>query len=244
MKDWERDIVHNPGPVGPTIGLAAWFKADAGTAIDGGRLAQWQDQSGHGRHAFQPMPAARPTVAANTLNGKPVVRFDGTDDVLSFECPVNGLSGMTIFMVATAAKDLRTNDLGYHAALHWGEFGPWGGIYLGPQQSSVAWRFGTGQFGNVGFWERPPSGTTLAVARKDGTRDELFVQSSLVQAAKDKMPSIAHTGDVATIGAGSQGRPPVRFFAGDVAEILVFSRAVTEVERDAIERYLRAKYGF
>jgi len=243
LKDWERDIVHNPGPVAPTIGLAAWFKADAGTVAEGGRIAQWQDQSGHGRHASQPAPGSRPTLAGNTLNGKPVVRFDGISQMLTFDCPVNGLSGLTIFMVSSASKDLRSNELGYYAALHWAEFGPWGGIYLGPQQSSVAWRFGTGQFGNQPFWERPPAGWTLAVARKDAARDELFVQGSLVQSPKDKMPSIAHTVDTATIGAGSQGRPPVKFFAGDVAEIIVFSRALTDVERDAIERYLRAKYG-
>lgn len=244
LKDWERDIVHNAGPVAPTIGLAAWFKADAGTVVEGGRIAQWQDQSGHGRHALQPVPGSRPTLAGNTLNGKPVVRFDGVSQVLSFDCPVNGLTGLTIFMVSAASKDLRTNELGFYAALHWGEFGPWGGVYLGPQQSSVAWRFGSGQFGNQPYWERPSAGWTLAVARKDGVRDELFVQGSVVQAPKDRMPSIAHTADTATIGGGSQGRPPVKFFAGDIAEILVFSRALTEAERDAIERYLRAKYGF
>jgi hypothetical protein len=244
LKDWERDIVHNAGPVAPTIGLSAWFKADLGTVVEGGRVAQWQDQSGHGRHALQPLPASRPTLAGNTLNGKPVVRFDGTAQMLSFECPLNGLGGLTIFMVASAAKDMKGNELGYSSALHWEEFGPWGGVYLGPQQTSVAWRFGTGQFGNQPYWERPSAGWTLAVARKDGARDELFIQGALVQSSKDKLPSIAHTSDAATIGAGSQGRPPVKFFAGDVAEIIVFSRALSEAERDAIERYLRAKYGF
>src|SRR4030095_10370557 len=84
LKDWEKDIVHNPGPVAPTIGLAAWVQADAGTVIEGGRVAQWQDQSGHGRHAFQQMPAARPTLAANTLHGNPVVRFDSVAHPPSF----------------------------------------------------------------------------------------------------------------------------------------------------------------
>src|SRR6185503_6917279 len=153
-----------------------------------------------------------------------------------------GLSGLTIFMVASASKNQGGNELGYYAALHWGESGPWGCVYLGPQQASVAWRFGSGQYGNQNLWERQPAGWTLAVARKDGVRDELFVQGSVVQAPKDRYPSIAHTVDTATIGGGSQGAPPLKFFAGDVAEIIIFSRALTEVERDAVERYLRAKY--
>jgi hypothetical protein len=163
MKDWERDIVHNPGPVAPTIGLAAWFKADAGTVLEGGRIAQWQDQSGHGHHAHQAIPASRPTLAANTLNGKPVVRFDGTSNVMSFECPVNGLPSLTIFMVAAASKNQRSNELGNYAALQWPEFGPWGNLFLGPQQTCVAWRCGTGQFGNVCVWERPQAGASLVV---------------------------------------------------------------------------------
>ena len=54
----------------------------------------------------------------------------------------------------------------------------------------------------------------------------------------------AHTLDTATIGAGNDGRgKELKYFPGDIAEILVFSRALPEAERDAIERYLRAKYG-
>ena len=245
LKDWERDIVHNPGPVAPTIGLAAWFKADAGTVIEGGRIAQWQDQSGHARHAHQPLPASRPTLAANTLNGKPVVRFDGTSNVLSFDCPVNGLTSMTLFMVASASQNQRANELGNYAALHWAEFGPWGSVFLGPQQTCVAWRYGAGQHGNVNCWERQPAGATLAVVRKDGVREDLFVNGAPVMATKDRYPSIAHTQDIATIGAGNDGRGnALKFFPGDVAEILVFTRALSDLERDAIERYLRAKYGF
>ena len=61
---------------------------------------------------------------------------------------------------------------------------------------------------------------------------------------KGKAYPIAHTLDTATIGAGNESRvPPLKYFAGDIAEILIFTRAISETERDAIERYLRGKYG-
>ncbi len=247
-KDWERDLVHNPGPAGPTIGLGAWFKADAGTAIEGGKIAQWQDQSGHGRHALQLNPAARPTLAAAAVGGKPAVRFDGASNVMSFECPANAQQGMTIFMVAAASKNQRGNELGNYAALQWPEFGPWGNVFLGPQQTCVAWRFGSGEFGNVNVWERPngqPQGWTVTAVRKDGAKEDLFVQGQLVASnAKPRYLSTAHTIDTATLGAGNDGRgKELKFFPGDIAEVLVFTRALTEAERDAIERYLRGKYG-
>jgi len=78
----------------------------------------------------------------------------------------------------------------------------------------------------------------------DGPRQELWVQGTLAAAGKDKTYPIAHTADTATIGAGNESRmPPPKYFAGDIAEIIVFTRALNDAERDAIERYLRGKYG-
>ena len=247
-RDWERELVHNAGPAGPTLGLAAWFKADAGTAVEAGRVVQWQDQSGHNRHAGQPAPAARPTLVANACNGKPALRFDGAANVMNFDCPVNGLPSMTIVLVAMSSKNQSNGHLGTYATLQWPEFGPWGGVFLSAQQIYVPWRFGTSQFNNLCNYDRPggtPAGWTVSTVRKDGPREDLFVQGALVGAFKDRYPAIAHTQDVATIGAGTDSKAnPLRYYPGDVAEILVFTRWLPESERDAIERYLRGKYGF
>src|SRR5204863_6134344 len=51
LKEWEKDTPHNAGPAGPTLGLVAWFRADAGAVIEAGKVAAWQDQSGHARNA-------------------------------------------------------------------------------------------------------------------------------------------------------------------------------------------------
>ena len=60
----------------------------------------------------------------------------------------------------------------------------------------------------------------------------------------DRKRPTAHTSDVAVIGGGSDDRRnPLQHWAGDVAEILVFSRALPEAERLAVEGYLRLKYG-
>jgi hypothetical protein len=68
----------------------------------------------------------------------------------------------------------------------------------------------------------------------------------LVLSAKDKTWPVAHSIDLALIGGGFENpkQPqPMKGFAGDIAEILVFTRAISEAERDAIERYMRGKYG-
>ncbi|HLY07966.1 MAG TPA: hypothetical protein VKW04_01555 [Planctomycetota bacterium] len=246
MKDWERELPHAVGPAGPTLSLAAWFRADAGVVPEAGHVGVWQDQSGHNRHAVQATPAGRPTLAIGAVAGKPAIRFDGMGNSLSFDCPVNGQTGLTVFLVAAPSKNQLNHELGNFAPLQWGEFGPWGGVFLSPQQSGVAWRCGTSQWGNISTWPRPATvgGATVTVIRKDADREDLFVGGALVLSAKDKQPVLAHTVDVATIGAGTDSRQnPLRFFLGDIAEILVFTRALADPERDAVERYLRGKYG-
>jgi len=49
----------------------------------GGSIARWEDKSGNAEHATQSTSGARPTRQTNVQNGLAVVRFDGSDDLLS-----------------------------------------------------------------------------------------------------------------------------------------------------------------
>lgn len=78
----------DPGALSPAL----WLKADAGTfqtsggspaTADADPVGEWQDQSGNGRHFAQATGSKKPTLKLAIQNGKPVIRFDGTDDSLS-----------------------------------------------------------------------------------------------------------------------------------------------------------------
>jgi hypothetical protein len=67
-----------------------WLKADVGTfqtsggsaaAVDTDPVGEWQDQSGNGRHLGATL-TTRPLLKLNIQNGLPVLRFDGTNDLL------------------------------------------------------------------------------------------------------------------------------------------------------------------
>jgi len=63
----------------PNDGLALWLDAASRDSLaldDAGRVAVWQDRSGHDRHAVQTQPAFRPWYAADGLAGRPALRFD------------------------------------------------------------------------------------------------------------------------------------------------------------------------
>lgn len=71
----------------PTQDLKVWLCADSGMVLSGSNVAQWTDLSGNGNHFTQGIPARRPLLQNNSINGKSSVFFDGSDDIL--ECDFN-----------------------------------------------------------------------------------------------------------------------------------------------------------
>lgn len=63
-------------------GLVAWYAADQLALADDAAVASWTDLSGNDTHAVQATGASQPTYKTAILNSLPVVRFDGTDDLL------------------------------------------------------------------------------------------------------------------------------------------------------------------
>jgi hypothetical protein len=103
---------------------------------------------------------------------------------------------------------------------------------------------GTTQPGNQSLYARPvSSGTnlTLSTVIKEGTVDSLFVNGELALSASGKLPQLAGCGDTGALGRGYNDNT---FYAGEIAEVAVYDRAVTDSERRAIEQYLGEKYGF
>jgi hypothetical protein len=62
-----------------------YFRLDASAItglVDGDKVATWVDTGSAMKNATQSVEGAKPTYKTNILNGKPVVRFDGTDDTM------------------------------------------------------------------------------------------------------------------------------------------------------------------
>jgi hypothetical protein len=61
--------------------LNLWLDAsDASTiTLNGSTVSQWNDKSGFGRNASQPVAASQPTYLSTGFNGKPTIQTDGAD---------------------------------------------------------------------------------------------------------------------------------------------------------------------
>jgi hypothetical protein len=73
-------------PIDPsTLSPTAWYRSDSLEALaDGALLAQWDDESGNGRHLTAPSAGVKPSVAKGILGKRSAVRFDGAANPMYF----------------------------------------------------------------------------------------------------------------------------------------------------------------
>ena len=142
----------------PTAGLALWLKADTGVTLNGETVSAWADQSGQQHEATQPDASSQPTLATSGT-GKPALRFDGANDFLNFNVPIDGLEAMTIILVSNNTSPAQDGGTAFSdsPAIFWNETASWGWVFLGPFQANVNWRFGTTTPGNNHKYPRPAS---------------------------------------------------------------------------------------
>ena len=245
-------IVVNYSGAGPDLtGLALWLKADSGIATNGMNVSVWADQSGQGHDAVQGIATSQPTLATSGT-GRPGVRFDGLNDYLTFHLPINGWRATTIFLMASTDL-LVTNSVQAagpgqesHTAICWPETADWGSTRLNPYSGDVYWRFGTTALNNNNHYVRPASigaGYSLSTLVKNGSLETLYVDGLEAMQVSGKASILAGDADDGWLGKGNDpysGGPT--YFAGEILEVLVHSRALSNTERANVESYLEDCY--
>jgi hypothetical protein len=150
---------------------------------------------------------------------------------------------MTVFLVGRANNDVSDGTFhSQHAALFWVENAHWGNTYVSPFQTHLAYRFGTTQVGNDPEVLRTSDiggDFTLTTAIHNGSTDSLYVNGKLLNTQTGRYTTLAGMTGEGFIGEGYQGT----FFTGDISEILVYNRALSDQEREQVDYYLKAKYG-
>jgi hypothetical protein len=195
-------------------GLGLWVRSDAGLVADtAGRVSEWRDQSGQGNHLRQTTLASRPVAVPGSLNGLPVLHFDGTDDSMAFTTRLDG----TIRAVFAVLKQ-QTGSYSWRTFLGdttKDDFSPGWASWWGSASASVlqgeTWANGVAV--NGATTNRPQTMAVLSVLPTAGvTADRLFK-------GKTNYPWI-----------------------GDIAELIVYTQPLTSSQRKSVEDYLDLKY--
>lgn len=225
----------------------AWYRSNAGcesasgvAAADGDPVQYWLDQSGNEYHLEQASLESRPVFASGVRNGQPVVRFDGVDDFLRCAAfPSMDLADCTV--LAVCSQRAGTADVGIWVIGASGSGEPYGtssGIYASVGGSSSHFVAGA----NTAVPALPGSGSTPWAVWSQR------LYGGVVTAGKNGLvASSAST----SVGSGLTGlllsaywlNGPTSFAALDVAELIVFPRAIPDGAIGVIAAGLRAKYG-
>ncbi|WP_163866907.1 LamG domain-containing protein [Myxococcus eversor] len=224
-------------------GRALWLRADDLDGTEGSAVASWRDASGLGNHALQGVAGARPVVRRNQLSGHAVLQFDGVNDRLDLTTNVfaPGQFPLTVFAV------LRTTDANAHlvgtgssSAGFLTTYG--GGLALAAGKPTLK-----ANSNSAGLLLQGPvihdGQPRVLSAVAHGGPSSLFVNGQVAGLSYTALGAYAY--GKSTLGASDGGNTSASQdpFAGELAEVIVYQRALSEFERLHIEQYLGAKYG-
>jgi len=245
-----------------TSDLELWFRADAGVTVDGSgtNVTNWADQSVNGNDARQtPLtPANQPDLVANAINGLPALHFDGASDFLiATNNTVDLTSGLSIFIIAknnvrktynglfklgpsntalTATADLE---------LYWHNAPPGSGsghlIYAA-----------NGSPGPLAFKQvnnAPPAAGNYylydVIVPNSSTVTQRINGVALAPTTSFGSQFLPLAASYAAIGVGYGGGSgdSASSLNGEIAEIVVYSAALTDAQRNQVAGTLADKYG-
>lgn len=245
-------------PVNPALlpGLRVWFRADQVNPNDptqvrqqGGNLflRRWNNRIAGGVAATAANPSTEPLWVASGLGGLPALRFDGANDQLLLPRVIatNDFCLIAVFRTSQSHEIDPESTAGtggtggqhyLFGAQHGGDANGGSGLSVGSNGVSV-YEHGSGYMPALAVGHLAPGTTPAVVAVNYQTRHPgLFLQGVRVSEGLSS-PRAEVTAPI-EIGAGAYGA-----FAGDLAEVLLFDRALTEAELLGLQRQLADRYG-
>lgn len=219
--------------------LTLWLDAstgvysDAGTtlAVNNDTVQQWSDRSTSAAHASQASAGSRPTYKTGIFNGKPVLRFSAHRlDTTSFlDASYN--TAMTLFIVDCKTTVNLKMSTAHGTGNRWWSTKDANGTYFQASQLSVTQTSTKGKF----IYTSP----AVYMFRYNGSSKSVRALQSAISTTV-----VATTGNVGLSGALTIGDLPAGGYAndGDIAEIILYNRALTDAQMMQVEGYLANKY--
>lgn len=201
----------------PASGLSAWLRGDAGTcSYLNGTISGWYDLSGNGTNFF----GSGASVLPNELNGKAMVKFDGSH---LFAPSVNPLgTPYTVFTVTRQDGTVKGRLVG-STNINW-LLGYWSGYEDEFHAGNWVYRPDTPAAGAPSLYTASGDGMTSSFYR-NGTK--------LAENGNGVSPP-----GYLSLGGSLYGE----YADGKVAELIAYDRVLSDSERSQVESYLKARY--
>lgn len=234
-----------PGGVGNSANNVLWLRADMGVTTVGPAVTNWADQSGNGNNATSPSVAARPSHVASSLNGYPILTFDGVDDEMRIPDAASlDLNQWHMFVVGAETNPGSNNSWftkGTSTQPNYGLWSPANGALIMPiydilnnlnapsaPAGTTDANFNVIEYSNRVLFILFPSRTLY----KNAT--SVYTDASLLQ-----LP--ANNGNQLYIG-DTQDNTGWNL-DGSIAEMIFYNGPLNAAQRIIVDNYLAAKYG-
>ncbi len=232
-------------PVIPRDRLVMWLKADAITNVgDGETVAKWDDASPNRLFSDQTESAKRPVWISNGINGKPAVRFDGENDALMVDyCRGLLYSYYNSTLLAVVRTDKGGSIISHgHTNMAVSTHNQGSLSYASSYQNFLSGEYlwpgvRTTKLGAVPLGD--PTVLCMRRTNPETNGTALFINGTRDDdgAALGYHPMNSANGFV---GAGYVGKR--NFWQGDIAEIILYGRDLSDKELKSVESYLERKY--
>lgn len=221
-------------------GAVAWFRSDYGLTTSGDNITGWADMSGQGYHATQSNGSYRPTVLEDAIQGKRAIRFNGSSQFLDVaKMFSNSFStGASLFAV-TRPSSLTSGatliDLGNGATSN--------NISLAQANGSGTGRFHSYNGSSNSYLDASSAFASDRFKLSEVVQDGAGSAKYYVNGTEISQGSVnnVNTLDRASnfLGRKNGGSD---YWPGDLAELILYNKALTEAERTAVESYLITKF--
>jgi len=217
--------------------LAAWYDASDRSTIDSVQdvVREWLDKSRNGWDLKPSAALGKPTSPTHTtdpISDLSLVNFNGCSPFLRTVNPfqIVGKDERSVFVVAAGGLPTRPGSV-----VHWGgaERGRAYGVAL--EENIVVYRWSDNLFLATNDQTTP----ALVSATFDGITHKAWLNGYLATQDTHEIDTIASPLQVG--GRGTSSYPGI--FNGQIGEIVIFNRAVTENQRVFIEGALAWKWG-
>jgi len=187
-------------------------------------IANWPDSSGNGLQATQSTQSAQPLYVPNAVYGEPAVQFNGSGDYLTTTLP-QILGNKSIFVVEKRADN---------------------GLRCELSSSTIT----SGMFLGNGYGASVETEGRIDVAQDMGLSGYVngYILKSFIRSSGTCTLSVNDTATTAQVPDAAAGNYTISdasyfHFSGQIAEVLIYNRAVSGTEQQLIEDYLSQKYG-
>lgn len=234
-------------------GLRLWYAGDSSVKTDGqGRVTAWGDLSNRDasrrRSAWQVEPRRRPSLEHDPSCGVAVLRFDGNDDCLITE-PLRTGDNQTVLIVGSVDMSKRLGQVGWPSGAQFIN-------YNGPPHLVLEYRRRMRSFIARSFADYDSTLATSGRVVSSAVADKRLFSAAYVYDHQNDRAELylngrIHGANGAKIAVAANGprvigmhcRLELAALKGDIAELMVFDRALPARDLQRLFAYLDDRYG-